>query len=356
MPYVYAHPLKSSEAFVLVAIADPERRCELPDRLAIQADRYGFSVACVAFQPGATPVPPQGSHHSLAILVMDRPLDSSHETLLSSFLMRFSQVSVALAYPSGAEMLASRPAIERMKTGFGDLVNFLRPDRTECGWQIVSDQKIAENSVCDSVRIKYIPNRLRGPLHLSCREQSYFRHASDLFTRFHLYHRSASDGYFLLRRPEGFLITATKTYKDRFDPDRIAWVRAYQRQTNTLDYQGAHLPSSDAVEAAVVLQQVPDLGALLHFHASDRWTRNPAFAHLRLVPELPYGEPELGERLAEAIGARHSDGFLIMAEHGEVFWARQPQAEARIFAVLSEQIGQRHPWPWLTGLEGARSD
>jgi hypothetical protein len=315
-------------------------------KLSENSNRYGFSLFTCPIEAGERRDLQNVKRfkHSLAIVIADRPFDDGTERLIEKYQQSYMQISIALAYRDMAEMLSKREPIELAKVRYEDRVNFLRPDRFDDDRVWVSDQKIAENSVCDSVRIKYAAVREPGAVELSARERSFFEGASRAFGAYHLFHRSASDGYFLLRRDTGFLITATKTYKERLDLRRISWVTGYDRASNSIRYVGEFLPSSDAVEAAVVLQKCSDVGAVIHTHASDRWTRNPAYRDVCLVPELPYGEPALGDVLCEHV-ARGRRGFVIMQEHGEVFWCYGAQADTQLLEFLVYCCERDHPPP-----------
>ncbi|WP_375576233.1 class II aldolase/adducin family protein [Paracidovorax oryzae] len=342
MRYQYDRPLHRSEVVVCAAFPADGSREQLRNKLFENSDKYGFSLSTCLLGEGGQP-PPCDVRHSLAIIVADRPFDTTVEPVIARHLESYTQVSIALAYRDEAEMLSMRDTIEAAKVRYADRVNFLRPDRFDASRAWVSDQKIADNSVCDSVRIKYAAQRQPGSVELTPRERRFFEQASRMFDEHHLYHRSASDGYFLVRRGDGFLITATKTYKDGLDLRRISWVTGYDRIRNAIQYVGDFLPSSDAVEAAVLLERRADVTAVIHTHASDRWTRNAAYAEWCRVPEMPYGEPALGDVLSEQITSE-GEGFVIMEEHGEVFWGRGPAADTRLLDFLAgccERSGPR---------------
>ncbi|EPM43045.1 hypothetical protein [Pseudomonas syringae] len=339
MRFQYDRKLTREEVAVHIFLSGASKRASILSRLKETASKYDVKLAVNAmpFQSLAL----EGVVHSLAIVILDEPYREAHNSLIDKYLGVFDQVSVVFAFSNTAEMLLARPAIEILKALHNDKVNFLRPDRQFKCEQWVSDEKIIENSICDSIRIKFSPRNVGGLVHLTPKEKSFFRRASELYSERHLYHRSASDGYFLMRRDSGFLITATKTYKDKLVLDRITWVHAYDRASNTIFYTGEFLPSSDSVEVAILLAADKRIGAIIHTHASDRWTRNPSFSHLNVIAELPYGEPELGDCIAENVCRQSSDGFLIMREHGEIFWARGELADERLLHLLDIESEQR---------------
>jgi hypothetical protein len=239
-----------------------------------------------------------------------------------------SSASIAFEYVDESDMFTAEPHINKLKYELGDSINFLRPDSFSKLGARVSDQKLSDNAVCDSVRIKFTPNCLdEHPFlpKLSNDELEFFSACVDVYKRRKLYLRGPSDGYFAYRRENGFLITATKTRKDESVANRVVFVADYSEVSGIVSYCGAYLPSSDSVEAAVFFEQRPDVVGILHSHASRLLTRNSAYASKIAVARMPYGEPALGYALARELD-RYPDGLLIMEEHGEIFCARrEPQ-------------------------------
>ena len=182
------------------------------------------------------------------------------QRLCAEALGHYSVISIAFNYPDVEAMLSHAERIEHYKALSEDRINFLRPAAADDGRMVVPDDKIVDNSICDSVRVKYRPANLdRNPVALPFGAAEFFRRASELFGEHRLYHRSPSDGYFAIRAEDGndFYITATKTYKDDLDLRRVAFAEHYDERTNTLHYRGSYLPSSDFVEAAVLLSRRP---------------------------------------------------------------------------------------------------
>lgn len=228
--------------------------------------------------------------------------------------------SISFKYTGNTHFTEFSDKIEKLKNKYNDSINFLRPDIYFENSAYVSDQKIWDNSICDSVRVKYKPQCQFGNFVVSehLELSKYFERMSEIYKRLKLWHRSMSDGYFAVRFKSGFAITATKTYKFPLDTNRISFVKEFNENSNEIHYDGNFLPSSDSVEAAILFRECPSIDWILHSHASDQFTRNQKFLDRVLVPELPYGEPELGHALVD--GLRNvNDGFVIMKEHGEVF-------------------------------------
>jgi hypothetical protein len=317
-PYRYAHKLRREDAVVLLLGCPESRLASLANGLFATGQRFGFTFCSSV---GGLPAIDAPVVHG--IMVVDVPASADTVDVAATHIRNgVGSVSMAFSYPSLAALKASATAVEEFKRQHGDKLNFLRPDSEVQGNYRVSDQKILDNAVCDTVRVKYLPRQRQ----VTCRgwlddgAVRHFRDAFDAVARFRLYHRAPTDGYVALRRGDGFLITATKTSKLAFDPERISYVHGFDEFSNVVEYSGPFLPSSDAVEASVIYGRLPSINSLVHTHASDRFTRNPAFAEFIQVPRLPYGEPELGRSLADVI-ARQSSGMVIMDDHGEVFYS-----------------------------------
>jgi hypothetical protein len=235
-------------------------------------------------------------------------------------LQQFGSVSLAFTYGSKKDAERYAAKIEKIKNAAGDRLNFLRPDEHLADLSRVSLQKVVDNAVCDSVRVKYSARQVDAypawdTLH--DKTQKFFFDASRLYRELRLFHRSGWDGYFAARTPDGFAITCTKSNKSELDVTRISLVLHYNDSQNVVTYKGRYLPSSDTVEAACIFAACSNINAIVHTHASDRFTRNPFYASHVLIPKMPYGEFALGRALADVVG--RGEQFVIMEEHGEVF-------------------------------------
>jgi len=280
--------------------------------------RYGFSLL-VAEDEGAL-YRVRRRHLNHLIWLAGTSYDLAICERAAEYLQLFDTVSLAFIYDSTEEMERAGREIERLKNRWNGRVNFLRPDVQRGGRLQVSEQKILDNAVCDSVRVKYIPDQKKDRVPADLREEvrPFFMAASYFYQRYALYHRDVHDGYFACRTQDGFAITATKTNKVVFDDARIVIVHNYDERRNILTYTGPFLPSSDAVEAYFVFANHPTVQTVVHTHASVRWTRNRRYAQRIKVPPSPYGTPDTGRQVAIAL-AETPDGFVIMAEHGEIF-------------------------------------
>ncbi|WP_159945012.1 MULTISPECIES: aldolase [unclassified Nocardiopsis] len=333
----YSRPLSRNEAQVhLLDYDEAPGFTGLADRVVDAGRTYGFSVSVLTrLTPWQCAPPPTG--HRLLLVVTRRPFDEPlADLLLTEGLARYSVISVAFRYDDEAQMLSYADAVEKFKRLAADRINFLRPVADPDGAMSVPDDKLLDNSVCDSVRIKYRPvNTDPLPVVLDEQTKEFFQHASRAFQRYRLYHRSASDGYFACR-PQGatgYFITATKSYKDPLDLRRIAFVEGYDEATNELRYRGAYLPSSDSVEASILMALRPEVSSIVHTHASEIFTRNPRFRDRVLVGIERYGEPQLGHLVHRALNLV-DDGFLIMEDHGEVFVNDTPEVSPILLSLV----------------------
>ncbi|MGB5926599.1 MAG: hypothetical protein WBH03_00415, partial [Cyclobacteriaceae bacterium] len=252
-------------------------------------------------------------------------------------LNSYTAVSIAFNYSSLPNMLSHEDMINLYKKLSNDRINFLRPVLQNDDTCKVGYEKIVDNSICDSVRVKYKAECLdNSPVQLPAPIKKYFEECAAAYRDYTLYHRSPSDGYFAIRVPgtNRFFVTSTKTYKDNLNLERIAEVVSYDPSKNLLKYKGKYMPSSDSVEAAVVFDDLPDINALLHTHASKQFTRNPQFKHKIKMPVASYGEYNTGIMLRDAL-KNEDDGFIIMEDHGEVFSSSEYEVPATVFENLS---------------------
>lgn len=334
----YARPLAPRE--VLVTVSDDaagDERDALAHAMRATATRFGFHL-----EPEGEPRDYTLRH---GIYRHAGPFSEAMATSIGQRLgAELTSASLAFSYADEAEMWSAAPRIEALKARYANRLNFLRPDEIRGGRLCVSVTKLVDNAVCDTVRVKYRANQRSDALpaeRLDDSERTFFRAASHLYERYQLFLRAPSDGYFALRVRDGFVVTATKTDKIALDLDRLALVHDYHEESNRLTYSGRFLPSSDAVEAAMLFAAHAEVSAIVHTHASTLFTRNPALSHRVVVAQLPYGEPRLGRALVEQVG-RHDDGFVIMQEHGEVFCAKgvSPAELLRDIAARCEAAAQ----------------
>jgi hypothetical protein len=315
--YRYDRKLKPHE--IVVALLCLRSEEELTLQLNAYGKQYGFSLAVLKNCENLASLRNIRCRH--LIIVGHWHEWTQISATVDLCIAHFDSLSLALDYRSTGELTSSAGEVARFRARYGETVNFLMPVRGPNGSWRVPQQKILDNAVCDTVRIKYVPFQESATAPpLSGEEIAYFRGASDLIRKFGLYFRSLTDGYIAVRsgNRKGFFITATKTNKVRLDLERVSFVHSYDRPSNSIRYSGQFLPSSDAVEAAITFEGQPNVGGLLHTHGSQLFTRNPRYADRILVPSLPYGTPALGDAISDAFALTACD-WLIMEEHGELF-------------------------------------
>ena len=314
----YSYKLKKSQIIAALLIDHPSSYYQdLPKQMFDFCEQYDITMVMYEDVKGKSLRNYTISHLIVISNVQDADIATQK---YRHCLNQFNCMSLSLCYDNEQAMLSQQDKIEQLKQHLGKHINYLRPNITlEDGQRFISIQKLIDNAICDTIRVKYTPNAIdTQAVDLTPKEIEYFSQVSMMFKNFTLYHRSLSDGFIALRRGEGFLITCTKTYKYPLDLTRISFVQDYDRENNILSYRGKYLPSSDVVEASVVFKNNPDITAIIHTHASEHFTRNPEYRHKIGVGKNSYGIPELGD-LINGVIDQYRDDFLILEEHGEFF-------------------------------------
>ncbi|MCD5327527.1 class II aldolase/adducin family protein [Chromobacterium piscinae] len=314
----YRRPLRREEVFVTLVDNTPDNGT-LADAIARAGVIFGFKFVPEEELPSSAP---KGVLIQHMIWRCNGPYQVNLVQAAATALERFTTISLAFSYRDEMEMLGFEDAVEQSKSAYKGRINFIRPDeKSAAGRLCVSVHKLVENAVCDSVRVKYRARCLSVEPVLdgsTSDARDFFLSASEVYRRHHLYLRAPSDGYFAIRTNDGFLITATKTNKANLDLRRVSKVTHFDPDRNEITYSGEFLPSSDAVEAAVIFASCPAVSCLLHTHASRLFTRNPRYRDHVTVPVLPYGDQRLGHAVSQSIRDQ-GRSFVIMEEHGEVF-------------------------------------
>lgn len=321
--FQYHRPLRPNEVLVVLEDASEiPQYADLPKRITEAGRQYGFN-----FAQGMKNLRLSGERNTYLVRHLIHVVNESNLHSLSKMLdvslELYDTVTLATCYWSKEEFLAAGKDVQLLKKRFNGRVNFLMPTFSDrhSAW-LPSVEKLVDNAICDTVRIKYHPICISENVSdLVGTYAPFFKAASDLYQRYHLYHRSSTDGFFALRcrDREGFLITSTKTNKNELDMSRVSWVHEYDPATNRLLYSGNYLPSSDSVEAATVFRELQNVMAIIHTHASRLFTRNDMYSSRVLVPPARYGERVLGEQVVAALRTQGTDDFIIMEDHGEVF-------------------------------------
>lgn len=323
MHYDYSRALLRDE--VVVHLVD--ELClypDLADSIAKASKRYGFQ-----FESGActlqAPVNRNKAvvlRHLIIIDGIDNPEFVTNK--YSDLVQKCTSATIAVSYSSKSTFFRATQDVERLKLQYEGKINYLLPSLFEEKY-IPAKQKLIDNSICDSVRIKYVPKKTDEltEADIPTNIKNFFLKISDLIRVERLYHRASTDGFISIRSPDhginSFYVTCTKTDKANIDISRIALINSYDRRTNCLSYKGSYLPSSDSVEAAILYQELSWMNGLVHTHASNQFTRNLKYRNRIAVPPSSYGEADLGSRISSFITQSSFTNFVIMEDHGELF-------------------------------------
>ncbi|NER29490.1 MAG: aldolase [Symploca sp. SIO1C4] len=317
----FSRPLEPFEAVVsFLNQTNLDLFQSLPKIIQNNAKLYGF-----CFESTAKVIEDSNKYSLKHLIVVTDESDAYIATEKhKSWLKHYDTITLAICYSERQHYTQAGKTIDKLKKSYGDKINYLRPTyNNKLGMWTPCTQKLADNSICDSVRIKYRSQKvdidISEVIHVYA---SFFELCSDVFREYRLWHRSPTDGFFAIRigKSDKFLITSTKTNKVNLDLDRIALIHSYDELNNIITYSGLFIPSSDSVEAAIVLNAIPSISALVHTHASKLFTRNPLYQNKVKVPPMSYGEIKLGKALVKELKNIQLDDFLIMADHGELFF------------------------------------
>lgn len=316
--YAYQYPLKKEE--VLVVLVD--KRFTYPSlvkEIGEASDKYEFTFR-------TSPENCNSDNFKLKHLIVFDGVDEPNEITkkYKPLIDSFDSVTLALSYSNEAQYKKAKKTVDKLKSEF-PTVNYLRPTKNKKEF-IPTLEKLVDNSICDSVRVKYkaVCEKRNFDDKISKDIASYFLQMSEIYKKYKLYHRSPTDGFISLRcLTGGFFITSTKTNKADLDIERISYVKSYNVLSNEIVYEGPYLPSSDCVEASVIFAEMPEVQAIFHTHASELYTRNKNYADRVAVPAMRYGEASLGTKLVNYFKQHKSASMAIMEDHGEVFLFRK---------------------------------
>jgi hypothetical protein len=308
----YGRKLRPDEAVLRLELHDRRGlRTDLMAQAEAAGRRYGFGVNTRPSAPGLRHL----------MLVWDGPPDPRILRATRQRLGREADTaSAAFAYPDLEASQAAVASIDAVKTRTHDRLNVIRPDRHTAQGVFVSNYKLIQTMIAETVRVRYQPDRRADtlPAGLTERVLPFFQAASARITDRAMWSRGPNDGCVAIRCPEGVVVTATQTSKAPLESSRLTLVHDYDEASNTVAYSGPALPSADCVELMVLASRRPDLRAFVHTHASRLITRNPRFTEGVRLGVRVSGEPALGHELAALI-PRAADTLVVLAEHGELF-------------------------------------
>jgi ribulose-5-phosphate 4-epimerase/fuculose-1-phosphate aldolase len=337
----YARKLRPEEALLRLELYD---RHGLRGDLMAQAQAAGRTYGFVVNAAPATSV----LRHLM--LVWDGPPSPS---ILATTRERLGHdidtASAVFAYPDLESSRAAVASIEAVKTLTQDRLNVIRPDRCTNQGVFVSNYKLLQTMVAETVRVRYRPIRCAPTLPNGLAEDvlPFFQAASARIADREMWSRGPYDGCVAVRCAGGVVVTATQTSKAPLQPGRLTLVHRYDEASNTITYSGPALPSADCVELMVLASRRPDLRAFVHTHASRLITRNPLFTDGVRVGVRVSGEPALGHELAEVI-PHGTDTLVVLEEHGELFAGASADAEffawfTRICQAAGRTLGPDYP-------------
>ena len=131
---------------------------DLADSIAKASKRYGFQ-----FESGActlqAPVNRNKAvvlRHLIIIDGIDNPEFVTNK--YSDLVQKCTSATIAVSYSSKSTFFRATQDVERLKLQYEGKINYLLPSLFEEKY-IPAKQKLIDNSICDSVRIKYVPKK-----------------------------------------------------------------------------------------------------------------------------------------------------------------------------------------------------
>lgn len=118
-------------------------------------------------------------------------------------------------------------------------------------------------------------------------------------------------GNFSFRAGKGFIIKRTGVWIENITANDF--VRVLKVESGKVFYEGEKLPSSECRTHALVYRLNPDVGFILHAHAMEVSGRDDLPAEVCVLPEQPYGTPQLAKAVAEE-SLHHR--FIVAKNHG----------------------------------------
>jgi len=313
----YSSTLRKEE--VLVVLLDKSHFYQtLKEDMTLFSEKYRFTLHTLCSEDDHIEGKKSDFKIKHLIYISDKMDDYHLEEKFSKFCSHFNSMTICFSYSSFLSFEKSRDKIEEYKVKYGNTVNFLRPDDTSEPIK-PNHVKILDNSVCDTVRIKYIAKNISKNLNIPDGIIDFFKKCSLLYEEENLFHRASSDGFFAFKFNSDIYITSTKTNKINLNLDRISAIHSYDPKLNIIEYSGLYIPSSDSVEACTIFEKLPELTTIIHTHASEKITRNNSLKKYIIAPPLPYGERKLGLIISENLRNMTDHKWGILEDHGEIF-------------------------------------
>ncbi|MDT8448679.1 MAG: class II aldolase/adducin family protein [Wenzhouxiangellaceae bacterium] len=135
-----------------------------------------------------------------------------------------------------------------------------------------------------------------------------------------------------------FVVSGTQTgHLERTGPEHYCRVTGYDIDANRLRCEGPVRASSEALTHAAIYELSADIGAVVHVHSAEMWTRL-ADRMPTTSADVPYGTPEMAREFGRLY--RETDlaetGIAVMGGHADgliSFGKTMEQALQRILAA-----------------------
>lgn len=221
-------------------------------------------------------------------------------------------------------------------------VNVIYPDTIykDQNLRSVDFEDIRDNIICETVRVKYMPNRVKEDVFIDSKTKDIIGRMSALFKRYHLWHRDTTDGALLLKDSKNqIFISQAKTDKTQMEAQHFSLVRKFNVSDNTISFSGEKIPSSDSPELLSLyslLQENFSLG--VHFHCNEI-TRSNRFNTYKTKEKIEYGKFLSGKIIYDEL-IRINSNWLILLEHG-ILWVGNSCEEFEEFVVKTLRLNAK---------------
>lgn len=185
-----------------------------------------------------------------------------------------------------------------------------------------SARDIADNMVCETIRLKYDAIRDNSDDKREALSKAQEKLRPDIeklrriYEEYGLFHRGPTDGALVFTADGGFITSQTKTDKTTMTPNNFSLVHGYSEEDSTVSFTGDKIPTSD-IEIVNALDALKKYRLAVHFH-HNRITRGARFEDHKTRSVIEYGRFESVREILEEM-ERIGDNWLILKEHG-ILW------------------------------------
>jgi ribulose-5-phosphate 4-epimerase/fuculose-1-phosphate aldolase len=137
-------------------------------------------------------------------------------------------------------------------------------------------------------------------------------------------------GNISVRADPGFVISGTQTGGlDALTPDRLAWVRDFDIDTNRLAAGGAMQPSSEAMSHGQIYRALPRTNAVIHVHSPQLWRNSKALGLAMTPASAAYGTPAMAAAVERLLAQEANPiGLFAMGGHEDGIIAYGPDIDS----------------------------